>query len=108
MERGGLAGAAGGGPLLRRAPDGLGRNRFRLGPVWGTRPRHLLRPQRAPGVAEEKPYAEKLLVVGEKQETPFHFHKVKMEDIIVRGGGNLIIEFYNPQAAAALPTRRWP
>jgi D-lyxose ketol-isomerase len=46
-------------------------------------------------VAEEKPYAEKLLVVGENQDTPFHLHKVKMEDIIVRGGGNLMIELYN-------------
>ena len=54
------------------------------------------------GVGEEKPYAEKLLVVGENQETPFHFHKVKMEDIIVRGGGNLMIEFHNPQGDGAL------
>jgi D-lyxose ketol-isomerase len=46
-------------------------------------------------VADEKPYAEKLLVVREAQETPFHAHRVKMEDIIVRGGGNLMIEFYN-------------
>jgi D-lyxose ketol-isomerase len=53
-------------------------------------------------VAEEKPYAEKLLVVGENQETPFHFHKVKMEDIIVRGGGNLMIEFHNPDVGGAL------
>jgi D-lyxose ketol-isomerase len=42
-----------------------------------------------------KPYAEKLLVVGEDQETPTHAHRIKMEDIIVRGGGNLIIEFHN-------------
>jgi D-lyxose ketol-isomerase len=59
-------------------------------------------------VAEEKPYAEKLLVVRENQETPFHFHKVKMEDIIVRGGGNLMIEFHNPQepgGLAATPVR---
>ncbi|MBV9219447.1 MAG: D-lyxose/D-mannose family sugar isomerase [Methylobacteriaceae bacterium] len=41
------------------------------------------------------PYAEKLLVVREDQSAPFHYHKVKMEDIIVRGGGNLIIELYN-------------
>lgn len=41
------------------------------------------------------PYAEKLLVVGEEQLTPFHSHKVKMEDIIVRGGGNLVIEMFN-------------
>lgn len=39
------------------------------------------------------PYAEKLLFVGEGQVTPFHAHKVKMEDIIVRGGGNLMVAF---------------
>jgi D-lyxose ketol-isomerase len=47
------------------------------------------------GVAEEKPYAEKLLVVRENQETPFHLHRIKMEDIIVRGGGNLVLELHN-------------
>src|SRR5205823_5205233 len=47
------------------------------------------------GVADEKPYAEKLLVVRENQETPFHHHRIKMEDIIVRGGGNLIVELHN-------------
>ena len=47
------------------------------------------------GVAEEKPYAEKLLVVQEGQETPHHLHRIKMEDIIVRGGGNLILELHN-------------
>src|SRR5687767_295054 len=47
------------------------------------------------GVADEKPYAEKLLVVREGQETPDHHHRVKMEDIIVRGGGNLILELHN-------------
>jgi len=41
-----------------------------------------------------KPYAEKVLVVRENQETPLHFHWNKMEDIINRGGGNLIIELY--------------
>lgn len=45
------------------------------------------------GRADERPYAEKLLFVGEDQETPFHCHKVKLEDIIVRGGGNLMVEF---------------
>ena len=43
--------------------------------------------------AKERPYCEKLLFVGEDQETPFHCHKVKLEDIIVRGGGNLMVEF---------------
>lgn len=44
------------------------------------------------GDSRTVPYAEKIMVVREKQETPFHFHKVKMEDIIVRGGGELIVE----------------
>jgi D-lyxose ketol-isomerase len=39
------------------------------------------------------PYAEKLLFVREGQVTPFHAHKVKLEDIIVRGGGNLMVAF---------------
>jgi D-lyxose ketol-isomerase len=47
------------------------------------------------GVDAERPYAEKLLVVEEDQETPFHLHRIKMEDIIVRGGGNLILELHN-------------
>lgn len=42
-----------------------------------------------------KPYAEKLMVVEENQVTPMHFHWSKMEDIINRGGGNLIIKLYN-------------
>ena len=45
------------------------------------------------GDSNERPYAEKLLFVGENQETPFHCHKVKLEDIITRGGGNLMVEF---------------
>ncbi len=53
-------------------------------------------------VIGEKPYAEKLLIVRENQETPFHFHKVKMEDIIVRGGGNLMLEFHNSQKDGGL------
>lgn len=42
-----------------------------------------------------KPYAEKLLLVGDGQELPYHFHWKKIEDIINRGGGNLIIQLYN-------------
>ena len=42
-----------------------------------------------------KPYAEKLMVVKENQITPMHFHWSKMEDIINRGGGNLMIKLYN-------------
>lgn len=43
----------------------------------------------------KKSYAEKLLVVEEEQITPYHYHALKMEDIINRGGGNLIVKLYN-------------
>ena len=42
-----------------------------------------------------KPYAEKIMITGEGQVTPCHFHWNKMEDIINRGGGELVIEVYN-------------
>ena len=47
----------------------------------------------------EKPYAEKLLIVREGQETPTHRHRVKMEDIINRAGGVLVLEFAHADAA---------
>ena len=42
-----------------------------------------------------KTYAEKLMLVKNRQVTPTHFHWSKMEDIINRGGGNLQIQVYN-------------
>lgn len=42
-----------------------------------------------------KLYAEKLLIVEVDQITPFHFHWLKTEDIIVRGGGKLAVRLYN-------------
>ena len=42
-----------------------------------------------------KTYAEKLLLVKEGQMAPMHFHWKKMEDIINRGGGNVLITVYN-------------
>ena len=42
-----------------------------------------------------KPYAEKLLLVGDGQILPYHYHWSKMEDIINRGGGNILIRVYN-------------
>ena len=42
-----------------------------------------------------KLYAEKIMVVGANQFTPMHFHWRKMEDIINRGGGKLMIQLYN-------------
>jgi len=50
----------------------------------------------------KKPYAEKIMIVEENQETPVHFHMIKMEDIINRGGGNLVIELYNSNATSEL------
>ena len=50
---------------------------------------------------DKKPYAEKIMIVEELQETPMHFHWSKMEDIINRGGGNLVIE---PSATATTAT----
>lgn len=44
---------------------------------------------------DKKPYAEKIMIVAENQNTPMHYHWSKMEDIINRGGGNLVIELYN-------------
>jgi D-lyxose ketol-isomerase len=41
-----------------------------------------------------KLYAEKIMVVGENQITPMHFHWKKMEDIINRGGAKLAIQLY--------------
>ena len=42
-----------------------------------------------------KPYAEKLLMVRAGQYAPMHYHAYKMEDIINRGGGNVLITVYN-------------
>jgi len=45
-----------------------------------------------------KPYAEKLLMLEDGQYSPMHFHWTKMEDIINRGGGNVLIRVYNSTA----------
>ena len=42
-----------------------------------------------------KVYAEKLLYLREGQYSPNHFHWYKTEDIINRGGGNVLIRVYN-------------
>lgn len=42
-----------------------------------------------------KPYCEKILFLEEGQELPYHFHKLKEEDTINRGGGNLLIKVWN-------------
>jgi len=43
----------------------------------------------------EKSYCEKLLIVVDDQMTPYQFHFKKMEDIINRAGGDLMVQVYN-------------
>ncbi len=45
------------------------------------------------GDINDKPYAEKLLFMKDGQEIPNKAQKVKLEDIINRGGGDLVLEF---------------
>jgi D-lyxose ketol-isomerase len=51
-----------------------------------------------------KPYCEKMLISGEQQVTPTHFHWSKSEDIIVRGGGKLAVQVYNSTPEEDLDT----
>lgn len=44
-----------------------------------------------PGNHHPKHYAEKLIIDPEGQRAPAHFHRSKIEDIINRGGGNLMV-----------------
>jgi D-lyxose ketol-isomerase len=44
---------------------------------------------------ESKQYAEKIMMVDVDQITPMHFHWHKAEDIINRGGGQLVIQLFN-------------
>jgi len=49
-----------------------------------------------------KQYCEKIMVVEVGQVTPYHFHWLKMEDIINRGGGRLLVQLYNATPAEDL------
>ncbi|MEG1105092.1 MAG: D-lyxose/D-mannose family sugar isomerase, partial [Oscillospiraceae bacterium] len=51
-----------------------------------------------------KPYAEKLLISAEGQVCPMHFHWKKMEDIINRGGGIMMMQLYNSTSSGQLDT----
>ena len=50
------------------------------------------------------PYAEKYIVQRHEteQEIPFHFHRMKTEDIINRGGSTLMLELFNSLPNGAL------
>ncbi len=45
-----------------------------------------------------KRYAEKFIFNPEGQAAPLHFHRSKMEDIINRGGGNVLMRLYKAGA----------
>ncbi|MGM9606506.1 MAG: D-lyxose/D-mannose family sugar isomerase [Oscillospiraceae bacterium] len=42
-----------------------------------------------------KTYAEKIMMLDEGQISPMHFHWTKMEDIINRGGNDVLFRLYN-------------
>ena len=44
---------------------------------------------------EGKDYCEKIMIVEQDQTLPMHLHNSKMEDIINRGGGVLMVQLYN-------------
>jgi len=49
-----------------------------------------------------KTYCEKILIAGEDQHTPMHYHASKQEDIICRCGGNLVCQVYNEAPGGGL------
>jgi len=51
-----------------------------------------------------KVYAEKILYLKEGQYAPNHFHWFKTEDIINRGGGNVLIRVYNSRVDETIDT----
>jgi D-lyxose ketol-isomerase len=55
---------------------------------------------------DRKSYAEKAMIVQEGQVTPLHFHWSKMEDIIVRAGGRLVVELYGSTREEGLSKER--
>ena len=46
------------------------------------------------GHGYEKCYAEKVILDPPNQKPPLHYHRSKMEDIIVRGGGNILVKLF--------------
>ena len=52
------------------------------------------------------PYAEKYIILNDKEEQqiPFHYHISKTEDIINRGGGVMVVELYNKGEDGGLDT----
>ncbi|WP_227268571.1 D-lyxose/D-mannose family sugar isomerase [Roseobacter weihaiensis] len=47
-------------------------------------------------------YAEKIMITRTHQLSPMHRHTVKAEDIINRGGGDLVIELFGPDETGGI------
>ncbi|MEP6018275.1 MAG: D-lyxose/D-mannose family sugar isomerase [Paracoccaceae bacterium] len=47
-------------------------------------------------------YAEKMMISDDKQLAPMHRHNVKTEDIINRGGGDLVLELFPAHADGSI------
>lgn len=47
-------------------------------------------------------YAEKIMISRQNQLSPMHRHDLKAEDIINRGGGDVVIELYAPDATGGI------
>ncbi len=47
-------------------------------------------------------YAEKIMISRDRQLSPMHRHNIKAEDIINRGGGDLIIELFAPDSTGGI------
>ncbi|MBR2344709.1 MAG: D-lyxose/D-mannose family sugar isomerase [Lentisphaeria bacterium] len=55
-----------------------------------------------------KPYAEKIMISRSEQVTLMHCHEAKTEDIINRGGGNLVFELFNRKGKTTELDRETP
>ncbi len=49
-------------------------------------------------------YAEKVMIAGDQQISPMHRHITKTEDIINRGGGDLVLELFTDGGGGIDPT----
>jgi D-lyxose ketol-isomerase len=52
----------------------------------------------------QKVYSEKLILLEEEQAAPIHYHAKKMEDIINRGGGNILVRLHQATAEGTKST----
>jgi hypothetical protein len=81
---------------IRRAQLGWDVTDFGSGdfPNWGRTLFTLRNGYRANGVPT-KSYGEKFILNLPNQKPPLHFHQTKMEDIINRAGGNVLIRLFS-------------